>query len=262
MIYGFTSELFFLRSFGIIFGGSVKGRLAVDGDAGCAHPVIGHLAHSCHNFIASHLYHFGCSGHLVIPKKFQPLEFQNPLFGWACWRIFRLVDGYRHFRNFGYFSDWFDRADFLFERMVEKSQCTGTQTAQDHSRIVLGTLTGFTSFISHAGAPPFQVYVLPQKLSKADFAGTATLVFAVINLAKIIPYQDLRPYQFSDMTDAVQLIPFAIVGTYVGAILTKKIPDKLFFLWVQIGLFLISLKLIWSTSKEFFLTSNLSSFQI
>jgi uncharacterized membrane protein YfcA len=125
-----------------------------------------------------------------------------------------------------------------------------------------GALTGFTSFISHAGAPPFQVYVLPQKLSKADFAGTATLVFAVINLAKIIPYQDLRPYQFSDMTDAIQLIPFAIVGTYVGAILTKKIPDKLFFLWVQIGLFLISLKLIWSTSKEFFLNSNLSSFQI
>jgi uncharacterized membrane protein YfcA len=114
-----------------------------------------------------------------------------------------------------------------------------------------GSLTGFTSFISHAGAPPFQVYVLPQKLSKADFAGTATLVFAVINLAKIIPYQDLRPYQFSDMTDAIQLIPFAIVGTYVGAFLTKKIPDKLFFLWVQIGLFLISLKLIWSTSKEF-----------
>jgi len=115
-----------------------------------------------------------------------------------------------------------------------------------------GSLAGFTSFISHAGAPPFQVYVLPQKLSKADFAGTATLVFAAINLAKIIPYQDLRPYQFSDMTDAVQLIPFAIFGTYAGAVLTKKIPDKLFFLWVQIGLFLISLKLIWSASNEFF----------
>jgi uncharacterized membrane protein YfcA len=115
-----------------------------------------------------------------------------------------------------------------------------------------GSLAGFTSFISHAGAPPFQVYVLPQKLSKADFAGTATLVFAAINLAKIIPYQDLRPYQFSDMTDALQLIPFAIFGTYAGAVLTKKIPDRLFFLWVQIGLFLISLKLIWSASNEFF----------
>jgi uncharacterized membrane protein YfcA len=54
------------------------------------------------------------------------------------------------------------------------------------------------------------------------------------------------------MTDALQLIPFAIFGTYAGAVLTKKIPDKLFFLWVQIGLFLISLKLIWSASNEFF----------
>ena len=115
-----------------------------------------------------------------------------------------------------------------------------------------GLLAGFTSFISHAGAPPFQVYVLPQKLSKADFAGTATLVFAAINLAKIWPYQDLRPYQWGDLMDAVYLIPFAIAGTYAGAILTKKIPDKLFFLWVQIGLFLISLKLIWSSFGESF----------
>ena len=113
--------------------------------------------------------------------------------------------------------------------------------------IFWGSLAGFTSFISHAGAPPFQVYVLPQKLSKADFAGTATLVFAAINLAKILPYQDLRPYQWGDLMDAVYLVPFAIAGTIAGAILTKKIPDKLFFLWVQIGLFAISLKLIWSS---------------
>ena len=113
--------------------------------------------------------------------------------------------------------------------------------------IFWGSLAGFTSFISHAGAPPFQVYVLPQKLSKADFAGTATLVFAAINLAKILPYQDLRPYQWDDLMDAVYLVPFAIAGTIAGAILTKKIPDKLFFLWVQIGLFAISLKLIWSS---------------
>lgn len=109
-----------------------------------------------------------------------------------------------------------------------------------------GTLSGFTSFISHAGAPPFQVYVLPQKLPKAEFAGTATLVFAVINLAKVLPYQDLRPYSEADLMDALVLIPFAIVGTFLGAFLTKKIPDALFFRLVQIGLFAVSLKLIWS----------------
>lgn len=31
----------------------------------------------------------------------------------------------------------------------------------------LGVLTGFTSFVSDAGPPPFQLYVLPQKLKKS-----------------------------------------------------------------------------------------------
>lgn len=117
--------------------------------------------------------------------------------------------------------------------------------------IFWGTLSGFTSFISHAGAPPFQVYVLPQQLPKTVFAGTATLVFAVINLAKIWPYQNLRPYSMVDMMDALVLIPFAIGGTFLGAVLTRKIPDVLFFRLVQIGLFAISLKLIWSARDVF-----------
>ena len=115
-----------------------------------------------------------------------------------------------------------------------------------------GTLSGFTSFISHAGAPPYQVYVLPQQLPKAVFAGTSTLVFAAINFAKILPYQNLRPYAMTDLMDALVLIPFAIGGTFLGAFLTKKIPDVLFFRLIQIGLFAISLKLIWGARDVFF----------
>jgi uncharacterized membrane protein YfcA len=40
------------------------------------------------------------------------------------------------------------------------------------------------------------------------------------------------------------LIPFALIGTVAGAYLTRKISDDWFFKWVQIGLLLISLKLI------------------
>jgi uncharacterized membrane protein YfcA len=107
-----------------------------------------------------------------------------------------------------------------------------------------GLLAGFTSFISHAGAPPFQVYVLPQKLPKAVFAGTATLLFAVINAAKIWPYQQLRPYAYDDLMSAAVLIPFALVGTVLGAYLTRKINDVLFFKFVQFGLLMISIKLV------------------
>src|SRR5208282_3502446 len=41
--------------------------------------------------------------------------------------------------------------------------------------VLWGSLAGFTSFISHAGAPPFQVYVMPQYLKPRVFAGTATM---------------------------------------------------------------------------------------
>ena len=107
-----------------------------------------------------------------------------------------------------------------------------------------GTLSGFTSFISHAGGPPFQIYVLPQRLPKVQFAGTATLLFAVINAAKILPYQLLQPYSYDDLMRAAELVPFALIGTVLGAYITQKIADIWFYRLVQTGLFIVSLKLI------------------
>jgi len=107
-----------------------------------------------------------------------------------------------------------------------------------------GMLAGFTSFISHAGAPPYQVYMLPQKLPKAAFAGTSTIVFAVINAAKIIPYQNLRPYSEESLHYAALLIPFSLVGAVAGAYLTKRLADRWFYRIVQVSLFVVSVKLI------------------
>ncbi|CAM8666781.1 COG0730 Predicted permeases [Comamonadaceae bacterium] len=107
-----------------------------------------------------------------------------------------------------------------------------------------GTLAGFTSFISHAGAPPYQVYMLPQKLPKAAFAGTSTIVFAVINAAKIIPYQNLRPYSTASLHYAAWLVPFALVGALAGAYLTRRLADQWFYRIVQVSLFVVSIKLI------------------
>jgi len=112
-----------------------------------------------------------------------------------------------------------------------------------------GTLAGFTSFISHAGAPPYQVYMLPQKLPKAEFAGTSTIVFAVINAAKILPYQNLRPYSMDMLSSAAVLVPFALVGAVGGAYLTRRLADVWFFRIVQGGLFVVSLKLIFDALR-------------
>ncbi len=108
-----------------------------------------------------------------------------------------------------------------------------------------GTLSGFTSFISHAGSPPFQIYTLPQRLPKAVFAGTSTIVFAVINAAKILPYQNLQPYNVELLRSAAILIPFALVGTVLGAYLTRRIADAWFFRLVQVSLFTVSAKVLY-----------------
>lgn len=106
-----------------------------------------------------------------------------------------------------------------------------------------GTLAGFTSFTSHAGAPPFQVYVLPQRLPKMVYAGTATLLFTCINAAKIGPYHMLNPYHAQELRQAAMLVPAALIGTVLGAYATRKISDVWFFRFVQVSLFAMSVKL-------------------
>jgi len=113
-----------------------------------------------------------------------------------------------------------------------------------------GTLSGFTSFVSHAGAPPFQIYVLPQKLPKMVFAGTTTIVFAAVNLAKVIPYSTLHPYTASTLEVSAYLLPVAAIGTIVGKKLIERLSEKWFFMAVQIALFIISIRLVISAIER------------
>ncbi|MEM7259440.1 MAG: sulfite exporter TauE/SafE family protein [Pseudomonadota bacterium] len=117
-------------------------------------------------------------------------------------------------------------------------------TADPIKGLFWGTVSGFTSFVTHAGAPPYQVYVLPQNLSKMVFAGTTTIVFAVINLAKVIPYASLQQYSPDVFRLSTMLLPIALIGTFAGRVFTQKVPDKWFFLAVHLVLFMLSLKLI------------------
>lgn len=116
--------------------------------------------------------------------------------------------------------------------------------------LLWGTVAGITSFISHAGAPPYQMYVLPQKLPKLVFAGTSTITFAAINLAKLPPYLALNQFPSFQTGPTAILIATAVAGAFAGAKVTKIVSDKVFFLIVQIALFCISLRLIWKAMAD------------
>lgn len=108
-----------------------------------------------------------------------------------------------------------------------------------------GTVSGFTSFVSHAGAPPYQMYVLPQRLEKMIYAGTTTILFAIVNAVKLVPYWALGQLSWSNLKTVAVLFPFAIAATFAGVKLTRIIPQDLFYRLIVGALFLVSLKLVY-----------------
>ncbi len=55
----------------------------------------------------------------------------------------------------------------------------------------------------------------------------------------------MRSFAAVDPKLPLLVLPVGILGTYVGAKLTRAMPDKLFFLLVQLALLGVSLKLVW-----------------
>jgi len=107
-----------------------------------------------------------------------------------------------------------------------------------------GVVAGFTSTLSQAGGPPFQVYVLPQRLPKLTLVGTYTIYFAAINLFKIGPYMSLGQFSAATLTASAALLPVAIVANFAGIWLVRRTPTGLFYQIAYVLVFLISLELI------------------
>ena len=75
--------------------------------------------------------------------------------------------------------------------------------------VVKGTfwsiIAGFTSFISHAGGPPFQMYAVPLRLEPRVFAGATVLTFAIINAVNTVPYFFLGQFDTANLTASLVL---------------------------------------------------------
>jgi uncharacterized membrane protein YfcA len=108
-----------------------------------------------------------------------------------------------------------------------------------------GVVTGFTSFVSHSGGPPYQVFTLPLGMPKAVYAGTSTIAFAYINAVKLIPYYMLGQINLISLEKVLVLMPIAAASVFLGVRLVKYLPEKLFFQLITWTLLIVSIKLIW-----------------
>ncbi len=112
------------------------------------------------------------------------------------------------------------------------------------SGVFWSTVSGFTSTLSHAGGPPWQVHIMPQNLHKLMLAGTTTFFFAAVNYAKVIPFFALGQLSLENFSVSAILIPLAIATNILGIWLVRITPQEAFYKVIYVFTFLVSLELI------------------
>lgn len=110
-----------------------------------------------------------------------------------------------------------------------------------------GMLSGYASFVAHAGGPPFQIYVLPMKLDPKAYTGASVRFFALVNAIKVIPYFALGALDTENLVASATLFPVALVATMMGAWIIRRLKTDVFYP-LTYGLALVTgLKLLWDS---------------
>jgi uncharacterized protein len=108
-----------------------------------------------------------------------------------------------------------------------------------------GAAAAFTSTLIQAGAPPFSVFVLPQRLPKMTLVGTMTIFFALVNAMKIAPYLALGQFSTATLATSALLLPLAVATNFAGIWLVRVTPVELFYRIAYWLVLVISLALTW-----------------
>lgn len=104
-------------------------------------------------------------------------------------------------------------------------------------------LSGYASFVAHAGGPPFQIYALPLRLDPRAYTGASVRYFALINAIKVVPYFALGELGTDNLLLSAYMLPVALVSTLAGAHIVKRMKPELFYPLMYAMAFVTALKL-------------------
>lgn len=133
---------------------------------------------------------------------------------------------------------------YCVDAIVKSKRDVAARPADLPRGLFWGTIAGFTSFVSHAGGPPYNMFVLPQKLRKMTYAGTTTIIFAIINLIKLPPYWVLGQVNWGSVEQCLYLAPISLFGAWAGYKLTGVLPEKIFFRSIEVALLVVAVVLL------------------
>ena len=129
-------------------------------------------------------------------------------------------------------------------RSLWPSRTSAARTPSRASAWFWGAVAGFTSFVAHAGGPPYQVHTLPLRLDPRVYTGTAVIFFAVVNVVKVLPYAALGQLDTRTLMSAAVLLPVAAVAVLVGAAVVRRMRAEVFYPFMLAMVALVGLRLV------------------
>jgi len=108
-----------------------------------------------------------------------------------------------------------------------------------------GVGAGFTSMVANAGTPPWQIYIMPQRLPRDLMIGTTAIFFATVNWMKTPAFFALGQFTRETLTTAAVLAPVAIASTYLGVWVVRRMDGDAFYKIIYVLSIVVGLKLCW-----------------
>lgn len=107
----------------------------------------------------------------------------------------------------------------------------------------IGIIAGAFTMIANAAAPVMTIYLLSMKLPKEEFVGTGAWFYFIVNLFKLPFSIALGLVTWSTLAINLELLPLVLVGSLVGVLVMKRLPQKVFNVIAEVLAFAGGIKL-------------------
>ncbi|WP_305984858.1 sulfite exporter TauE/SafE family protein [Roseibium sp. MMSF_3544] len=133
---------------------------------------------------------------------------------------------------------------FVAQYLLSRTSPAIERAPRHGAAFALAALSGFASYVAHAGGPPVKGYLLAQRLDKSVFVGTNTMYFFSMNALKTVSYTLMGQLSFDSLAVSLWIAPVLLGGIAVGNFLHKRIDQRLFIALVYGFLALAGAKLL------------------
>lgn len=106
-----------------------------------------------------------------------------------------------------------------------------------------GATSGFTSYMAHAGGPPFIIWAFNQTFTVTQIQALSAIYFTYVNLIKVPGYVINGFFTKEALLISLYVVPIVPIGVLLGRYLHHKVKGQSFYIIVYIGLLIAGIKL-------------------